>query len=144
DFFNVGVTVIGDEDFRPRRCLWSHPFARGEIVTRFHHVPLGRTLHGHGGIYWIVERERRGAPVTPTARGDGGTAGRVVHRDGDGWTPFELDLGAHAGKADAEVELGVSSPAYHERHFCFEADTRSTMGAPPAPQTPPAPPPYPR
>ena len=41
-FFNVGVTVIADEEFRPRRCLWSHPFARGEIVTRFHDVPLGQ------------------------------------------------------------------------------------------------------
>ncbi len=41
-YFNVGATVIADEEFRPRRCLWSHPFARGEIVTRFHHVPLGR------------------------------------------------------------------------------------------------------
>src|SRR6185312_11155566 len=41
-FFNVGVTVIADEEFRPRRCLWSHPPLRGEIVTRFHDVPLGK------------------------------------------------------------------------------------------------------
>jgi hypothetical protein len=123
-YFNVGVTVMGDEELRPRRCIWSHPFARGEIVTRFHHVPLGKTIRGHGGIYWIVERERRGAPVTLTVRVDGDTVGRVVHKDGDGWAPFQLDLGAHAGQADAEVEMAVSSPAYHERHFCYEADTR--------------------
>ncbi len=124
EFFNVGITVIADEEFRPRRCLWSHPFARGEIVTRFHHVPLGRTIRGHGGIYWIVEREKRGAPVTLTVRVDGDTVGKVVHKDGDGWALFEMDLGAHAGEADAEVEMAVSSPANHDRHFCFEADTR--------------------
>jgi hypothetical protein len=123
--FNVGVTVIGDEEFRPRRCLWSQPFAHGEIVTRFHHVPLGRTIHGHGGIYWIVEREKRGAPVTLTVRVDGDPIGKAVHRDGDGWALFEMDLGAHAGRPDAEVEFAVSSsPQNHDRHFCFEADTR--------------------
>jgi len=123
-FFNVGVTVLADQDFRPRRCLWSHPFARGEIVTRFHDVPLGREIRGHGGMYWIVEREKTGAPVTLTVRVDGDTVGRAVHRDGDGWALFQFDLGAHAGAAKAEVEIGVSSPNNQNRHFCFEADTR--------------------
>jgi hypothetical protein len=123
-FFNVGVTVIGDEELRPRRCLWSHPFAHGEIVTRFHDVPLGKVVHGHGGIYWIVEREKRGAPVTLTVRVDGDTVGSFVHKDGDGWAPFEIDLGAHAGAPKAEVEVAVSSPSFRDRHFCWEADTR--------------------
>lgn len=123
-FFNVGVTVIADEDFRPRRCLWSHPFARGEIVTRYRDVPLGRVIRGHGGMYWIIEREKKGAPITLTVRVDGDVVGRVVHRDGDGWASFELPLGAHAGAAAATVEFAVSSPRYRDRHFCFEADTR--------------------
>jgi hypothetical protein len=124
DFFNVGVTVIGDEEFHPRRCLWSHPFAKGEIVTRFHHVPLGRIVRGHGGLYWHTERELRGAPVTLTVRVDGDTVGSAVHKDGDGWALFQFDLGAHAGATDAEVEIAVSSPRNFERHFCWEADTR--------------------
>jgi hypothetical protein len=124
DFFNVGVTVIGDEEFHPRRCLWSHPFAKGEVVTRFHHVPLGRILRGHGGLYWHTEREKRGAPVTLTVRVDGDPVGSAVHRDGDGWALFQFDLGAHAGEADADVEIGVSSARNFERHFCWEADTR--------------------
>jgi hypothetical protein len=123
-YFNVGVTVIADEEFRPRRCLWSHPLARGEIVTRFHHVPLGQVIRGHGGLYWIIERKKEGAPITLTVRVDGDTIGTAVHRDGDGWAPFQFDLGAHAGAAAAEVEFAVSSPRYAERHFCFEADTR--------------------
>jgi hypothetical protein len=123
-YFNVGATVIADEDFRPRRCLWSHPFARGELVTRFHKVPLGQVIRGHGGMYWIVEREKRGAPVTLTVRVDGETVGSVVHRDGDGWAPFAFALGAHAAEAEAEVEFAVSTTNYRDRHFCFEADTR--------------------
>jgi len=123
-FFNVGVTVIGDEEFHPRRCVWSHPFARGEIVTRFHHVPLGRTIHGHGGIYWMVERERRGTPITLTVRVDGDAVGTLRHVDGDGWKGFDFDLGAHAGARDAEVEFAAASARNLDRHFCFEADTR--------------------
>jgi hypothetical protein len=123
-FFNVGVTVIADQEYLPRRCLWSHPFARGEIVTRFHGVPLGSVIRGHGGMYWIVERERKGAPITLTVRVDGESVGQAVHRDGDGWAAFELPLGAHAGAASADVEFAVSTPNNTHRHFCFEADTR--------------------
>lgn len=123
-YFNVGVTVIADEEFRPRRCLWSHPFARGEIVTRFRDVPLGNVIRGHGGLYWIIEREKRGAPITLTVRVNGDTIGSFVHRDGDGWAPFEMALGKHAGARGATVEFAVASPNYRERHFCFEADSR--------------------
>jgi hypothetical protein len=123
-FFNVSATVIADQDFRPRRCLWSHPPQRGEVVTRYKDVPLGQVIHGHSGMYWIIERERKGAPVTLAVRVDGEEVGRVVHEDGQGFAPFELPLGKHAGKASATVEFAVSSRNYQHRHFCFEADTR--------------------
>lgn len=123
-FFNVGVTVIADEQFRPRRCVWSHPFARGEIVTRFRGAPLGQVIQGHHGMYWVIERERKGAPVTLVVRVDGEVVGTSVHTDGDGWSRFEMPLGAHAGKPSAEVEFAVSSRNYKDRHYCFEADTR--------------------
>lgn len=123
-FFNVGVTVIADEEFVARRCLWSHPPRVGEIVTRFGDVALGATIEGHSGMYWMIERERRGAPVKLTVRVDGEVIGAVLHLDGDGWAPFELALGAHAHKPHAAVEFGVSSPNYQHRHFCFEATSR--------------------
>lgn len=124
-FFNVGVTVIADQDFRPRRCIWSHPFAKGELVTRFRGVPLGDVIRGHHGMYWVTERDRRGAPVTLAVRVDGEEIGRAVHHDGDGWSSFELPLGARAGSASAEVEFAVTSPNHAHRHYCFEADSRS-------------------
>ncbi|MCC6556158.1 MAG: hypothetical protein IT372_24625 [Polyangiaceae bacterium] len=123
-FFHVGVTVIADQDFRPRRCIWSHPFKRGEIVTRYRGVPLGRVIRGHAGIDWMTERDRRGAPVTLTVRVDGEVIGAATHEDGDGWEAFEMPLGAHAGAASAEVELAVTTTNYSHRHYCFEADTR--------------------
>lgn len=123
-FFNVGVTVIADEEFRPRRCIWSHPPKDGEIVTRFRGVPLGSVIRGHAGMYWMIERERRGAPVTLSVRVNGEAVGEATHADGDGWAAFEFPLGAHAGAAEAEVEFAVRSADYTHRHYCFEADTR--------------------
>ncbi|WP_437841130.1 hypothetical protein [Sorangium sp. So ce1153] len=123
-FFNVGVTVIADEEFRPRRCIWSHPPRDGAIVTRFRDVPLGSVIRGHAGMYWIIERERQGAPVTLSVRVDGEAVGEATHVDGDGWAAFEFPLGAHAGAARAEVEFAVTSADYTHRHYCFEADTR--------------------
>lgn len=123
-FFNVGVTVIADQDFRPRRCIWSHPLARGEIVTRYRGVPLGNVIQGHAGMYWIVERTLTGAPVTLSVRVDGEPVGSFSHIDGDGWKHFVFSLGPHAGKTSAEVEFAVSTPSYHHRHYCFEADSR--------------------
>jgi hypothetical protein len=123
-YFFVGETVIADQDFRARRCLWSHPFAHGEIVTRFRGVPLGSVIRGHGGIHWMTERDLRGAPITLTVRVGGDAIGTYTHADGDGWKPFEFALGRHAGEKDAEVEFAVTTTNYRDRHFCFEADTR--------------------
>jgi len=123
-FFNVSQTVIADRDFRPRRCVWAHPPNKGEVVVRFSDVPLGNVIRGHGGMYWMIEREGRGASVFVSVRVDGMEVGKYEHRDGDGWSSFEMPLGAHAGKKNAVVEFFVSSKNNQHRHFCFEADSR--------------------
>lgn len=123
-FFHVGETVIADESFVARRCLWSHPPKEGEIVTHFRDVALGETIEGHGGLYWVLERELRGAPIVVTVRVNGDEIGKAQHDDGQGWAPFTFPLGAHAKAAHADVEIGVSSPNYMHRHFCFEATSR--------------------
>lgn len=120
-FFNVGVTVIADEDFAPRRCVWAHPPARGELTIRFHDVPLGAKLIGHGGMYWMVERNRSGAPIHLTARVGGLEVGRYTHVDGDGWSPFVFEVPAAGDGQRADVEIAVSSPDNRHRHFCLEA-----------------------
>jgi hypothetical protein len=75
-------------------------------------------------MYWIIERNLTGAPVTLTVRVDGEPVGSYTHIDGAGWQSFVMPLGAHAGKASAEVEFAVTTPNYLHRHYCFEADTR--------------------
>ncbi len=119
-FLNAGVTVIADEDFRPRRCIWAHPPRRGELVIRFPAAPLGTRIVGHGGMYWMIERGRAGAPIDLAVSVDGDPIGVVTHRDGDGWARFELGLGEHAGRRGA-VRFAVSSSDWQDRHFCFEA-----------------------
>jgi hypothetical protein len=122
-FFNVSVTMIADQDFLPRRCIWAHPPARGELSIRYRDVELAAVIAGHSGMYWIIERELTGAPITLRVRVSGEQVGEVVHVDGQGWAAFELGLGSHANTR-ADVEFAVSSPNYEHRHFCFEATTR--------------------
>jgi hypothetical protein len=124
ELFNVGVTVIADQDFLPRRCIWAHPPARGKLHILYRNVDLGDVIAGHGGMYWIIERELGGAPVRLTVKVDGDTVGEVTHSDGQGWLPFELALGTHAHARGAEVEFAVSSTNLRDRHLCFEATTR--------------------
>jgi len=123
-FFFVGVTVIADQDFRARRCLWAHPPNGAELRIRYRNVSLGDTIVGHGGMYWITERERRGTPIGMRVEVNGSPIGQVTHADGDGWSRFELPVGEHAGSDGAEVVFAVSSVNAEHRHFCFEARSR--------------------
>lgn len=122
-FFGVGVTVIADEDFLPRRCIFAHPTEHGARVLRFEHVPLGERIVGHLGMYTIIERVR-GAPIELEVSVDGERLATIRHEDGEGWKRFDVPLGAHGGASSATVELGVRSPDYVDRHFCFEATVR--------------------
>lgn len=121
----VGVTVIQDDHALPRRCIFSPPPSQGgETITRYRDVPLGNVIRGHLGIQWIMERDRLGSPITLRVRVDGEEIGQAVHEDGEGWKPFELPLGSHAGKEKATVEFRVTAPDNKDRHLCFEADSR--------------------
>ncbi len=119
----VGVTVIDDENYRPRRCIWAHPPAEGERLIRFEDVPLARVIRGYAGLPWLIMRDGMGTPVTLEVRVDGAPVGRVEHRDEAGWERFELDLGRFAG-GRRRVEFAVRSERPEHRHFCFYADTR--------------------
>lgn len=119
----VGASVVPDLDYVPHRCIYAPPQGGPPVRLRFAAVPFGRTLHGHHALYVEAERMRRGAPVTLTFKVGDATLGSVVHHDGDGWKPFELDTSELAGqKADLVVE--VSAPNGDRRMYCFEADTR--------------------
>jgi hypothetical protein len=123
DWLFAGRTVIEDERYRPRQCIWAHPPGRGALSLRFDDVPIGRVLRGHAGSSWFVEREKRGTPVSLDVRVGGRELGAVEHRDGEGWARFELDTSALAGQR-LPVEFRVSTRRARNRDFCFQADVR--------------------
>ena len=119
----VGASVVADLDYVPHRCVFAPPPGNVPLRLRFSDVRFGHTLHGHHALYVEAERDRKGAPVTITFKTGDATLGSVVHRDGDGWKPFELDTSALAGQK-GELVAEISSPSGDRRLYCFEADTR--------------------
>ena len=125
----VAASVAADLAYRPRRCIYAPPQGGKSVLrVRFLGVRLGRTLHGHHGIYVEAERNRTGAPVTLTFKVGDTVVGSVVHNDGDGWKPFEFDtsslLNSTSATGRADVVAEIESPSGDRRMYCFEADTQ--------------------
>ncbi len=123
DWHFVGVTVIEDQHYRPRRCIWLHPSKNAKTVVRFEDVELGSKIVGYAGLPWFLEREKKGKPVTLEVVVDGDEIAQVVHEDGDGWRRFEIDTPKLAGTKHT-IEFRSHSPKPHQREFCFQADVR--------------------
>jgi hypothetical protein len=131
----AGVTVLPALDYSPRRCIYAPPAGPGSMLRLvFAGVRFGKLLHGHHGLYVEAERNKNGAPVTltfrieePSPEAAGAVTstvlGRVVHRDGQGWSNFELDTSEADGKS-ADLVAEVTAPNGNRRNYCFEADTR--------------------
>jgi hypothetical protein len=120
----VAVSVVADLGYHPRRCIYAPPPSSGATRrVRFPGVRIGKSLSGHHTIYVEAERAKTGAPVTITFRVGDSIVGQAVHRDGEGWKPFEFDTSSFAG-TDAEIVADVSSPSSDRRPYCFEATTR--------------------
>jgi hypothetical protein len=121
----VAASVAADLSYRPHRCIYAPPSGRGVLRLLFSGVALGRTLHGHHGLYVEAERDGRGAPVTITFRAGNRVIGSVVHRDGEGWKPFEFDTSDLAATGGGRADLVADIESSGERRmYCFEADTR--------------------
>lgn len=118
----VGVSVVADLDYAPHRCIYAPPTGGSPLRLRWLDVRFGHTLHGHHALYVEAERDRKGSPVTVVFKSGDTEVGHVVHRDGDGWKPFELDTSALAGQ-HGELVAEITSSG-DRRMYCFEADTR--------------------
>lgn len=119
----VGLTLLDDQDYRPRYCLWAHPPRQGQLVIEFPGATLGARLRGYGGLSWFLMRDGAGTPVELEVRVDGRSLGRWEHRDEQGWRGFEFATGVPPGTR-ATVEFRVSSADPAQRQFCFQADSR--------------------
>lgn len=123
DWSFVGETVIEDQGYRPRRCIWAHPAKRGVLAVRFDAVPLGDKIRGYGGLPYFFERESKGAPVELSVHVAGEEVGSWRHEDGEGWKPFELSTARFKGQR-LPVEFRVQAKKVTRREFCFQADVR--------------------
>jgi hypothetical protein len=119
----VGVTIIDDQQYRPRRCIWAHPPAGAERVIEFADVPLSSQIVGYSGLPWLIMRDGLGPPVELEIRVAGETIGRVSHQDTEGWAPFAFSTSRWAGRREA-VSFSVRAESAQNRHFCFHADAR--------------------
>jgi hypothetical protein len=119
----VGITVIDDQRYRPRRCIWANPRPNGQMRILYRRVTLGRTLHGYSGQPWMMTRDHEGPPVELGLSIDGEPRGSFLWYDGEGWKAFEMAIPVPEGHI-ADVEFRVSAAAGASRHFCFYADLR--------------------
>jgi hypothetical protein len=115
----VAVTVIDDQSYAPRRCIWAAPPPGGILRLSFAAVPFGSALRGFGGLSYFLFRDSDAPPVTLEAASAGVRLGSYTHEDAWGWHGFTLPTPALAGRT-ANLELSVSAPGgASDRHFCF-------------------------
>jgi hypothetical protein len=123
DWSFVGSTVIEDQHYRPRACIWAHPTQRGVLALRFESVPIGSVIRGHGALPYFSERETHGTPIELSVYVAGELMGTWQHADGEGWKPFEFSTERFTGQ-QLPVEFRVQSRKALRREFCFQADVR--------------------
>jgi hypothetical protein len=119
----VGATVIEDEHYLPRRCIWAQPAEGEKTIVHFEHVTLGERITGYGALPFFLEREAHGTPVDLEVLVDDDSLGRFRHSDGEGWKGFEFSTEKYRGQTH-ELEFRVSSKRSRQREFCFQAAVR--------------------
>ncbi len=121
--FFVGVTILDDQEYRPRRCLWAEPRPGEALHLLYKAVPIGQTISGYAGLSYFIFRDGKHGPITFAARVGGEPVGSYEHHDEAGWHGFRFDTARFAGQT-ADVEFTVTSDDPYDRQFCFYADTR--------------------
>jgi hypothetical protein len=95
------------------------------VRVTFAAAPLAARLVLYGGLYYEHERMREGGPVLLRVLVDGREAGRMLHRDGDGWKRLELETAPGSG----ELTIEVSASREERRGFCWAASARHASAA---------------
>ena len=122
-FHWVGTTIIDDEHYGPRRCIWAPPNRQGPVTLHFAQVPLGRKLVGHAGGPWLMVRDGLGPPITLAASISDSFNAHSQFQDTDGWVRFEWDTFAFENTV-ADVALTITASPTTDQRFCFTLDAR--------------------
>jgi hypothetical protein len=116
----VGLTVIDDQEYRPRQCIWAQAPPGGALRLTFAQVPLGARLRGFAGLSYFLYRDSDAPPVTLRASSGSTSLGSYAHQDASGWHPFQLSTAALVGQsASVELEIAAGGLAHD---FCFALD----------------------
>jgi hypothetical protein len=119
----VGVTVIDDQQYRPRRYIFAHPPVNAMLHLRFPAVPSGKMLRGWGGRSFVRSRDGGGTPVEFAAYVEGKEVGRRLFNDDQGFSQFEFPI-EEDFDGPVEVTFEVQTKVAQNRDFCFEAEMR--------------------
>lgn len=116
----VGVSVIEDRDYRPRRCVLTQSPDEGEVVVRFAAPPSSARLVGFVGAAYFLERDEARPGIELEVRaGDGSDLRRAV-AGAQGWTRFELSRPNEL----SPVEVRLRRLTRKNADFCFSLEAR--------------------
>jgi hypothetical protein len=118
----VGVTIIDDQEYLPRRCIFAHPTIGGSLRLTFADVPLGKVIRGYAGLSYFLARDGLGTPVEIRVFAGDRELGRHEHHDEWGFREFEFSTGEFAGTTQ-NVDFEIRSELPSQRDFCFTAET---------------------
>lgn len=116
----VGVTLVEDQAYRPRRCVLAQPPEGGRLVLRFATVPRFSGLRGHAGFSYFLGRDGAGGTLTLGARAGGRELGSYRHRPEAGWARFEFPGESEGGA----LEISLHSNSRDVADFCFALEAR--------------------
>jgi hypothetical protein len=116
----VGVSIVDDQDHRPRRCVLTSTPALAQLVLRFGGVPASRHLLGFAGFSYFLERDAETPEVLLRGAQDGAALGEKRVTGGAGWSRFEL----LAPREGSSFELVVRSLTQHPQEACFALEAR--------------------
>lgn len=118
----VGVQVQEDMRLRPHRCIRQAPQSDRTVWVRYAKVPHGTEISLDFGLFYLDEREARGAPIRFRLRVDGRTVRTLVHRDGTGVQHVQIPL-PPSDQGTHDVALGVqplpTARRDPRRSFCW-------------------------
>lgn len=119
----VGVTTIENEEYLPRRCIWTPLPPNAELLLRFRSVPLGKNLVGYGGAPWMLVREVGGPAVPVNLHADGVDLGTRMVSTAEGFARFTWSTRSLADTT-ADIAIAVSNTTKFSQRFCFTLESR--------------------
>lgn len=115
----VGVSLIDDEQYRPRRCILLQLPDDGRVILRFQGVPASQRLRGFAGFSYFLERDVTSPQAELELSEAGQTLGSFQRAGAQGWAAFETARGR-----SGDVEVALRRLRRGATDFCFALEAR--------------------